>query len=122
MTSNISTKRSRRKRPARQNLLNTPWNLHFDRDGTEDIAIICEADGSELVTSRHFWLPEGNDSVPATLSAVWLMKAAPKLLAALTAAERFIRGFEGDESQEGLDQLLSGIHAAIAETTGGRPA
>lgn len=32
---------------------------------------------------------------------------------ALKAAERFIRGFEGDEMQEGIDSLLQTIRAAI---------
>src|ERR1700722_1125273 len=63
--------------------LQTPWSLHFDRDGTEDIAIICDADGNDLATSRHFWLPEGDDPVPTTLAAMRLMVAAPKLFDAL---------------------------------------
>ena len=60
----------------------TPWTLHFDRDGTEDVAIICDAHGQTLVTSNHFWLPEGNDPIPPTLAAVQLMAAAPGLLRA----------------------------------------
>ncbi len=56
--------------------LNTPWSLHFDRDGTEDIAIIRDAHGDDLVTSRHFWLPEGTDPVPPTLAAMQVMAAA----------------------------------------------
>lgn len=66
-----------------QTAFNTPWTLHFDRDGTEDVAIINDADGRELVTSRQFWLPDGNDPVPPTLASIWLMKAAPKLYRAL---------------------------------------
>jgi hypothetical protein len=65
------------------NNLNTPWILHFDRDGTEDIAVICGANACDLVTSRPFWLPEGEDPVPPTLAAVRVMAAAPKLLDAL---------------------------------------
>jgi hypothetical protein len=68
-----------------QTNLSTPWSLHFDRDGTEDIAIICDADGDNLARSRHFWLPEGDDPVPPTLAAMRLMVIAPKLLEALTA-------------------------------------
>lgn len=60
--------------------ITTPWTLHFDRDGTEDVATIRDADGDVLVTSRQFWLPEGDDPVPPTLAAVRLMTAAPKLL------------------------------------------
>lgn len=33
-------------------------------------------------------------------------------VAALTAAERFIVGFEGDSLQQGIDQLLAEIRAA----------
>jgi hypothetical protein len=85
MTHNPTRKRQRRARklPAEQNPLDTPWSLHFDRDGTEDIAIILDSDEMVLVTSRHFWLPEGDDPVPATLAAMWRMVAAPKLLHAL---------------------------------------
>lgn len=34
-------------------------------------------------------------------------------LAALKAAERFVAGFEGDEMQEGVDELLAQMRAAI---------
>jgi len=63
--------------------LGAPWSLHFHRDGTEDVATICDAEGHDLVVSRHFWLPEADDSIPPTLAAVKVMFAAPKLLAAL---------------------------------------
>jgi hypothetical protein len=43
--------------------LKTPWSLHFDRDGTEDIATIHDAKGDPLAASRHFWLPEGDDPI-----------------------------------------------------------
>ena len=73
------------------NNLYAPWSLQLDRDGTEDIGIICDSDGDDLVCSRHFWLPEEGDPVPSTLAALRLMTAAPKLLAAayatLTALE-----------------------------------
>ena len=58
---------------------NAPWSLRFERDGTEDVAVICDADDSELVRSRHFWLPEGDDPMPPTLAAVRLIQAAPAL-------------------------------------------
>ena len=66
-----------------QTNIKTPWSLHFDRDGTEDIAIICDADGDDLARSGHFWLPEGDDPAPPTLAAMKVMAAAPKLLEAL---------------------------------------
>ena len=68
-----------------ENDFNAPWSLHFDRDGTEDIAIIRDANGEELVTSRPFWLPEGDDPIPATLAAMQLIAVAPKLLSAAKA-------------------------------------
>jgi hypothetical protein len=63
--------------------LNSPWTLHFDRDGTEDVGIICDGHGKDLVKSRHFWLPEGNDPIPPTLACLQLMLVAPDLLESL---------------------------------------
>lgn len=40
------------------------------------------------------------------------------MLAELRKAESFISGFEGDELQEGIGDLLSGIRAAIAKAEG----
>lgn len=37
-----------------------------------------------------------------------------KLAALLSRAESFIAGFEGDEMQDGVDELLQDIHDAIA--------
>lgn len=47
-----------------------------------------------------------------------LLAASPDLLAALDKAEDFISGFEGDELQEGIDELLAEIRAAIAKAKG----
>lgn len=60
-----------------------PWRLRVERDGTEDLAVICDADGEALCTSRPFWLPRADDPTPPTLAAMRLMHAAPALLAAL---------------------------------------
>jgi len=60
--------------------LNAPWTLHFDGDGTEDVAIICDSNGHDLARSRHFWRPEGDDPMPPTLAGMRLMAVAPKLL------------------------------------------
>jgi hypothetical protein len=91
-----------------------PWSLHFDRDGTEDVAIIRDADGDDLVYSRHFWLPEDGDPIPPTLAAVRAMLAAPKLLAALIAASDWI------DAQLGEPRLAiqAKVQQAIAEATG----
>src|SRR5437588_557288 len=88
----------------KQDDLNTPWSLHFDRDGTEDFGIICDADGNDLVASHlpsskiariadrpfgtgTFWLPESSeDETPALVYQMKLMATAPKLLAMLKMA------------------------------------
>lgn len=94
----------------------TPWSLRVCRDGTEDIAVILEADGEELAYSRPFWLPEGNDPAPPTLAAMRLMAAAPKLLTALIECARLLAdhderdGEEGNAYREAMD--------AITEATG----
>lgn len=40
------------------------------------------------------------------------------LLAALRTAESFISGFEGDEMQDGVDEMLATIRGAIAKAEG----
>jgi hypothetical protein len=95
------------------NNLDTPWSLRFDRDGTEDIAVICDASGHDLVTSRHFWRPEGDDLAPPALSAVRLMVAAPKLLEALIAASDWIDAHLGEPRTE----IQAKVQQAIAEAT-----
>ncbi len=71
-----------------ENELNAPWSLHFHRDGTEDVGVIFDANGHELVRSRHFWLPESDDPTPSTLTCLRLMVTAPKLLSAAKATIR----------------------------------
>jgi hypothetical protein len=68
------------------NRLNAPWSLHFERDGTEDAAILFDGNGEELATNRPFWLPEGDGPIPSTLSAMRLMEAAPRMVEALRLA------------------------------------
>lgn len=103
---------------------NEPWSLHFERDGTEDIAIICDADGDELANSRPFWLPEGCDPIPATLAAMRLMVCAPKLLAAakatLTALELMLE-MDAPATYSRTDwnvEPLEMLRAAIIEAEG----
>lgn len=99
--------------------LNTPWSLHFDNDGTEDIAIIRDSKGEDLATSRPFWLPEEGDPVPPTLAAIQVMKAGPKLLEACETALHELRvrcGYKGDEAA--YVELTTAIdQAAIDPTT-----
>jgi len=102
-----------------QSEINGPWSLHFDRDGTEDIAIIGDADGEDLVRSRHFWLPEGDDEVSPTLAAMRVMVAAPKLLEALQAlAEQADQDCPGEYRSRHFDDALELANTVIAEATG----
>jgi hypothetical protein len=104
--------------------LNAPWSLHFYRDGTEDVAVILDANGDELANSRPFWLPEGDDPIPPTLAGIRLMAVAPKLLAAakatLTALELMLEMdapatyLKTDWNVEPLEML----RAAIIEAEG----
>lgn len=50
-----------------------------------------------------------------------LIVAAPALLAALTKAEFVVRGFEDDELQEGMAELLAEMRAAMAAAGGEAP-
>jgi hypothetical protein len=104
-----------------QNDFNTRWTLHFDRDGTEDIAVICDADGEDLVYSRHLWLPEDDDPQPATLVAIRLMVAAPQLLDALNHLLEQTVDMDlkyGVALSEGEQEARAKALAAIAEATG----
>lgn len=47
-----------------------------------------------------------------------LQLAAPDLLAALDRAEAFISGFEDDDTQEGVTEMLAAIRAALANAKG----
>lgn len=97
-----------------QTEIRAPWSLHFDRDGTEDIAIICDADGDVLARSRNFWLPENDDPVPPTLAAMQVMVTAPKLLEALIAASDWIDA----EIFTPRTEIQAQVKQAIAEATG----
>lgn len=108
MTDTITTAPEQEQQPTE---LNTPWSLHFDRDGTEDYGVICDAEGNDLVASHlagtsfgdrtfetgTFWLPEKNDPTPLRVRQMQLMTAAPKLLAALESMVRWteIHGLTG---------------------------
>ena len=47
-----------------------------------------------------------------------LQLAAPDFLAALDRAEAFIAGFEDDDTQEGVTEMLAAIRAALAKAKG----
>jgi hypothetical protein len=104
-----------------ETVLNAPWSLHLDSDGTDVVAIIRDANGEELVRSRGFWPPEGDDPIPPTLAAMQLMVAAPKLVeaakATLTAFELIVEVNDpADFTRAELEaDPLSTLSAAIAE-------
>lgn len=93
-----------------------PWSLHFDRDGTEDIAVISDRNGDHLATSRHFWIPEAKDPSSPTLNAMRVMAAAPKLLAALQGLLDATGSLPSTIMQGLFGDALYAANAAIAET------
>ncbi len=101
--------------------LNAPWSIHLYRNGTEDVAIIRNSDGEDLVHSRPFRLPEGDEPIPPTLAALQLMAVAPKLLiaarATLTALELILEVDDPSTyTQADLEaEPLAALRAAIAE-------
>ncbi len=60
----------------------------------------------------------GHTQAAASAPTDSIRDAASDMLAALKKAESFISGFEGDELQEGIADLLAGIRAAIAKAEG----
>lgn len=76
-----------------------------------------------LYTVGHY-APDGQfhpesdhgDSAAAASRTAYLngdASAAPEVAAALTKAEAFIAGFEGDTMQEGIDELLRELRAVL---------
>lgn len=61
-----------------------------------------------------------NAEIVSALEAAFPPPAAPELLETAVNAERFIRGFEDDELQEGVTELLEQLRSAIANA-GGEP-
>lgn len=122
MTDSINTAPTR-EQPSTD--LGFPWTLHFDRDGTEDYGVICDADMNDLVASHFpgtdrgertfetgtFWLPGKNDPTPRRVRQMRLMTAAPKLLEACRmVVERWERG--------DLAEAARACRAAMAEAEG----
>ena len=100
--------------------IRAPWSLKFDRDGTEDIAVICDADGDDLARSGYFWLPEEDDPVPPTLAAMRLMVVAPRLLKALTTlAEKADQDCPAEFRSRHFSDALKQASLVIAEANGG---
>lgn len=100
------------------NIFHLPWSLRFDRNGTDDIADICQGRGTcILATSRGFWRPEyKGDKVPGTMASMRLMATAPKLLQALhiLLAQTANANASGDHTR-GLRQARATALRIIAE-------
>ena len=117
--SQAKARRSRRPRLTRADrlkLLQAPWSLHFDREGTEDVAVIADCEGSDLAFSRYFWRSTGNDPIPPTLAGIRLMAAAPELLQALLAV---LAEFDGPIIGEGFQHPdVKAARRVIAQALG----
>jgi hypothetical protein len=68
-------------------------------------------------TSANVYNVEAPDGVVTVVDlqagGLRIAKSSPALLHTFDRAERFISGFEGDDRQEGVDQLLTDIRAAL---------
>lgn len=93
-----------------------PWSMDFQRNGTEDVAVIRDLGGEEIAVSRPFWLPVGDDPIPPALSAMRLMKEAPKLLTALLDCVRLLADYAEQNGEEAED--YRNAVAVINEATG----
>jgi hypothetical protein len=99
----------------------TPWSLHFGRDGTGNYAAIRNDEGADLVRCEHFGLCDSDDPLPATLEALRLMTAAPKLLKACKLALAAMQTeLEADDPQAATQmeweaEPLATLREAIAE-------
>jgi hypothetical protein len=111
------------------NELDTPWSLHFDRDGTEDYGIICDAEMNDLVTSHvcgkddlgkgTFWLPEEEgDPIPQLVKQMQVMTAAPKLLA---ACRLVVERWEKGDLAEAVRQCAEAVTEATSDSKKVRP-
>lgn len=86
-----------------------------------------ESDNSDYLTWTAIWAGDQIIALPCsdrfddhrTVDANSnLLSAAPDLLDAAIIAEEYIRGFEGDEMQDEIDDKLTILRAAIAKATG----
>ncbi|ANH09124.1 MAG TPA: hypothetical protein VGN93_30755 [Shinella sp.] len=95
------------------------WDIDID-DAASPIDAACKA--HEIVrrpaSSANVYNVEAPDGVVTVVDleevrCPRIASPSPLLLQALDRAERFIAGFEGDELQEGVDQLLAAILTAL---------
>jgi hypothetical protein len=89
-----------------------PWAI----DGCVSLGNLDVIYGSGRITMMECENDEINDDELFANAA--LITAAPDLLAALERAEGFISGFEDDDTQEGVTEMLAAIRAALAKAKG----
>jgi hypothetical protein len=85
------------------------WIARADWIEAEDGTVVAVAPGYRPSTP-----PRLSASVTLWPSRRRLIVAAPEMLAALELAERFMAGFEDDELQDGINDRLATLRAAIA--------
>lgn len=99
------------------------WDIDID-DAASPLDAACKA--HEIVrrpgTSANVYNVEAPDGVVTvvdlqTANGLKAPDSAPSLQEVLAAAESFISGFEGDALQEGIDELLADIRAAMRGRT-----
>jgi hypothetical protein len=88
-----------------------PWMVEPINDGETYQVTTGERTGFVVICETE-WGGAEAEAIARQLAA------SPDLYDALTGAEEFIAGFEGDDTQAGVDGLLASIRAAIAKARG----
>lgn len=91
-----------------------PWSV----EGRPNHFALVKAGALHVAVASAMPVPGGFAVNGETWANAYLIAAAPDLLAALKVAENFMAGFEGDELQEGIDDMLKQICAARAKAEG----
>lgn len=86
-----------------------PWQF----DGPPHNHIVWDDKGDRICFMAH----SGGKAPDRDTATARLIAGAPDLLDALNEAESFISGFEDDELQEGVDDMLRRIRGAISKAT-----
>lgn len=89
-----------------------PWAI----DGCGSLGNLDVIYGSGRITMMECENDEISDDELFANAA--LIAATPDLLEALDRAEAFISGFEDDDTQEGVTEMLAAIRVAIAKAKG----
>lgn len=94
-----------------------PWNLTlneqeyrtYNKYGDEELVKY------HIVNVGIHYIAELDASEPQAVENAKLIAAAPELLEALQKAEAFISGFEDDDTQENINELLAEIRNSITK-------